>query len=454
MIYRTINPATEEILESFPTHSDLDSEKAMEGAVERFHQWRRVPLHRKTTLLGRLASLLERRAADLGRLMALEMGKPLDQGEAEAKKCALVCRYYAEDGPGFLAPSPRSSEGSVAEVRYEPLGPILAIMPWNFPFWQFFRFAAPALLAGNVILLKHARCTPRCAVSIEKLLLEAGFPEGTVRNLFLTHEQTDRIIADGRLRGVTLTGSTRAGRKVAEAAGRDLKSMVMELGGSDPFIVLEDADLHAAIQTGVVARCLNSGQSCIAAKRFLVQRKVFGRFRDGLVAGMSGQVMGDPFDEGVQIGPLARRDLRDYLAEQVDESLNGGARALCGGEVPKRRGWFYPATVLEGVKEGIPAADQELFGPVASVIPFDTEEEAIALANGTGYGLAASLWTGDLERARRLIPEVEAGAVFVNGMVKSDPRLPFGGVKLSGFGRELSREGILEFVNKKTVWIR
>lgn len=453
-MYRTVNPATEELIEEYTLHTDLDSEAALERAVQRHAQWRRRSVDQRAAMLSRVADLLEARSGEYASLMALEMGKPLDQGDAEAKKCARACRYYVEHGAAFLEPQPRSSDGSSAEVRYEPIGPVLAIMPWNFPFWQFFRFAAPALMAGNVVLLKHAPCTPRCALAIERLMLEAGFPEGAVQCLFLSNEQAARLIADERLRGVTLTGSTRAGRQVAQAAGRSLKFMVMELGGSDPFVVLEDADLDLSVRTAVAARCQNSGQSCIAAKRFLVHRALHKRFLEGLVEGMSSQKVGDPTDEDVQIGPLAREDLRERLATQVADTLASGARALCGGEPLKRRGWFYPPTVLTEVTEESPAFDEELFGPVATVIPFETEAQAIQLANGTPYGLGASLWTRDQERARRLIPEIEAGAVFINGMVKSDPGLPFGGVKQSGFGRELSREGMLEFVNTKTVWIR
>ncbi|HXI03494.1 MAG TPA: NAD-dependent succinate-semialdehyde dehydrogenase, partial [Candidatus Saccharimonadales bacterium] len=401
----------------------------------------------------RAAGLLEERSGEHAALMALEMGKPLAEGAAESRKCAAGCRYFAANAEAFLRPDPRECDGASAEVRHEPLGPILAIMPWNFPFWQFFRFAAPALMAGNVAILKHAPCTPRCALAIERLLLEAGFPQGVVRNLFLTDDQAARLIADDRLAGVTLTGSTRAASQVARSAGRSLKTMVMELGGSDPFIVLEDAEIDAAVATGVAARCQNGGQSCIAAKRFIVHRSLHDRFLEGLVAGMRSLKMGDPTDPEVRIGPLARRDLRDRLAEQVDRSVACGARVLCGGEVPAGKGWFYPPTVLTNVPEEAPACDEEIFGPVAPVFPFDTDEEALRLANATRYGLGASLWTRSRERAERMVPELEAGAVFINGMVRSDPRLPFGGVKRSGFGRELSREGLLEFVNVKTVWM-
>jgi succinate-semialdehyde dehydrogenase/glutarate-semialdehyde dehydrogenase len=454
MEYRTLNPATEELLQSFPLATDIEIERAIRSAWEAFEGWRDLSFASRSEPLLTAARMLEDGADDLGRLMAVEMGKPFAEGVAEAKKCALGCRYYAEHAAAHLRDDPRESDGSEAFVRYDPLGPVLAIMPWNFPFWQFFRFAAPALMAGNAVLLKHAPNTPRCARSIEALMREAGFPEGLVRSLFLSNEQAAAVIGDTRVRGVTLTGSTRAGREVAARAGGQLKTTVMELGGSDPFIVFDDADLGQAARVGVLARCQNSGQSCIAAKRFLVQRGVWDAFRERLVEAMRDRTVGDPFDPDVRIGPLARADLRDGLVRQVEASLAGGARALCGGKPLPGPGYFFPPTVLVGAEPGTPAADEELFGPVATLIPFEDEAEAVRLANRTAYGLGASLWTADVERARRLAGRIESGSVFVNGMVKSDPRLPFGGVKASGFGRELSREGILEFVNAKTVWIR
>jgi len=454
MSYRTLNPATGELVAEYREASPAEIEAAISGAERAWRDWRRRPIGERTALVARMGAALESQAGDLARLMALEMGKPLAEGEAEANKCAWVCRYYAENAEAFLAPEARPSDGSEAWLRFDPLGPILAIMPWNFPLWQFYRFAAPALSAGNVVLLKHARGTPACALRIEAIARECGFPEGAVRNLFLTRDQATAVIGDPRVRGVTLTGSTRAGREVAAAAGTHLKPMVLELGGSDPFIVFDDADLDETVGTAVKARCLNGGQSCIAAKRFLVQRGVFEAFRDRFVAGMRARVMGDPSDRSVDLGPLARQDLRETLAAQVDESRASGAEALCGGEVPGGPGFFYPPTVLAGGGAAEFAAREEFFGPVATLIPFDGEDEAVQIANAAPYGLGASLWTGDRARAGRLVPEIESGAVFVNGLVKSDPRLPFGGVKDSGFGRELGREGILEFVNAKTVWIR
>lgn len=453
MDYRTLDPTTGELIETFPPADQAQIDRKLALAAERFPAFHRSPFPERAGLLMRTAERLEEQADELARLMALEMGKTLAEGRAEAKKCAWACRFYAEHGEGFFAPQRAESDGSAAWVRFEPLGPILAIMPWNFPFWQVFRFAAPALALGNVVLLKHSSTTPQCALAIEKLLSEAGAPEGAFQNLFLSSEQAAEVIAHPAVRGVTLTGSTTAGREVAAAAGRALKPMVAELGGSDPFIVFADADLDAAIATAAKSRCLNNGQSCISAKRFLVERSVLKRFLDGFVATMERKPVGDPSTEGVEVGPLARQDLRDQLAQQVERSVAEGAEVLCGGRVPDGRGFFYPPTVLTGLDPESEVAQEEMFGPVAVVYPFEDEEQALALANGTPFGLGTSLWTSDRERIWRLVPRLECGSVFVNGLVKSDPRLPFGGVKDSGFGRELAREGMVEFANVKTVWI-
>jgi succinate-semialdehyde dehydrogenase/glutarate-semialdehyde dehydrogenase len=451
--FEAIDPTTEEVVSQHPTISDAGIERALERAVSAGPQWAALDLEERTRPLRAAADLLETEARDLALLMATEVGKRLAEGRSEAEKCAWGCRYYADKAAEFLAPAPRASDGSDAFVRYEPLGPILAIMPWNFPFWQFFRFAAPALAAGNTILLKHAPSTPGCAAQIERLLHDAGLPAGVVQNLYASHEQAERIIGDPRIRGVTLTGSTRAGRQVAAAAGRGLKPMVMELGGSDAFVVLDDADLEQAIQIAVRSRTLNNGQSCIAAKRFIVHDAVYDAFREGFVRAMDGLTLGDPRDEATLLGPLARADLRDTLAEQVERSVSAGARLLCGGTRRPGRGFFYPATVLEEPPDQSPAASEELFGPVAALFRAADDEAAVARANATVYGLGCSLWTANRLRAEALVPRLDAGSVFVNGLVKSDPRLPFGGIKQSGFGRELGREGMLEFVNVKTVWI-
>lgn len=454
MSYQTLNPATGKLVESYPLDTEAQVGRKLERASKSFGTFRRTSFAERAAMLTRCADLLESRADELARTMALEMGKVLAEGVGEAKKCAWVCRYYAAEGEGFQAPRRVESDGSEAWVHYEPLGPVLAIMPWNFPLWQVFRFVAPALALGNVALLKHAPSTPRCALAIESLLSEAGVPEAVFQNLFLSNEQAARVIADPAVRGVTITGSTGAGREVAATAGRALKPIVTELGGSDPFIVFADADLDAAIAAGVGSRCLNNGQSCIAAKRFLVEKAVMDEFLEAFVAAMEKKKVGDPCAEGTEIGPLARSDLRLQLAQQVERCVAQGAQVRCGGKMPEGAGFYYPPTVLTGLDPEAPAAKEEHFGPVAVVYPFDGEAEALALANGTSFGLGVSLWSEDRERVWRLIPQLETGSVFVNGFVKSDPRLPFGGVKDSGFGRELSSEGMLEFANIKTVWIR
>ena len=453
MLYRTINPTTEDEVACFDLHTDAAVGSMIEASARAFGAWRKIPVSQRARMLVGVADLLEQEAESLAELMAVEMGKPLLQGEAEARKSALACRFYADNAASFLESEPRVSDGSEAYVRIDPLGPILAVMPWNFPFWQFYRFAAPALAAGNTVLLKHSPNTPQCALAIVSLMRRAGFPPGVVQNLFLTNEQAAAVISDPRVRGVTLTGSTRAGKEVARMAGHCLKPAVMELGGSDPFVVFDDADVDLAARIGVEARCLNNGQSCIASKRFLLQRSIADAFLERFVGGMKERTVGDPIRPGTEIGPLARKDLVDHLARQIDLTVAAGARVLCGGSPAEGKGYFYPPTVLTDVPAGSPGSEEELFGPAATLTVFDDDREAVEIANATRYGLGASLWTPDLDRARRLIPEIEAGSVFVNGMVKSDPRLPFGGVKESGFGRELSREGMLEFVNLKTVWI-
>lgn len=451
--YQTLDPTTGELIESFPLATEGEIDAALSLAAKSFGDWRRLPFSSRAEVLSKAAERLEAQAGELALTAALEMGKTLAEGEAEVKKCAWACRFYAEKGEEFLRPVAAESDGSEAWVRYEPLGPVLAVMPWNFPFWQVFRFVAPALAAGNVAILKHASSTPRCALAIGRVLTEAGAPVGVFQNLFLSREQVAAVIGDRRLRGVTLTGSTRAGREVAAAAGKALKPMVMELGGSDPFIVFADADFDQAVKIAAQSRCLNAGQSCISAKRFLVEQQIFPRFRDAFVAAMEAKKVGDPRQRGVDLGPLARKDLREELARQVAAAKAEGARVLGGGEAPSGPGAFYPPTVLEGLDPHSPAAQEELFGPVAAIYSFANEAEALAIANATPYGLGTSLWTGDRERIDRLVPQIECGSIFVNGLVKSDPRLPFGGVKESGFGRELAAEGLREFTNVKTLWI-
>jgi succinate-semialdehyde dehydrogenase/glutarate-semialdehyde dehydrogenase len=400
------------------------------------------------------AAVLEERAGAYARLMAEEMGKPVRDGRAEARKCAWVCEHYAENAERFLADEPVETDARASFVAFRPLGVVLAVMPWNFPFWQVFRFAAPGLMAGNAGLLKHASNVPGCAQAIEEIFREAGFPEGLFRSLLVGSERVEALIEHPLVRAVTLTGSGPAGRAVAAAAGRKLKKTVLELGGSDPYLILEDADLDQAIETCVRSRLINSGQSCIAAKRFVVVEPVREAFERGFVERMAGAVVGDPLDEATEVGPQARTDLRDDLHRQVEETLALGARLLLGGEIPDRDGAWYPPTVLTEVKPASPGYEEELFGPVASIIPVADEVEAVQVANDTSFGLGAAVFTRDVERGRRIAAdELEAGACFVNGLVKSDPRLPFGGIRESGYGRELGVFGIREFVNVKSVWI-
>ena len=453
MSVQSINPATGEVLETFEETAPDALARILEGADAASRRWRRRPVTERAERLRAAARVLRERKDACARTMALEMGKPLAQGVAEAEKCAWVCDYYAEHATRMLADESRQTDASRSYVRFDAIGPVLAIMPWNFPFWQVFRFAAPALAAGNAGILKHAPNVFRCALEIEGVFREAGFPEGLFRAVLLSNEAAGRVIADARVRAVTLTGSDRAGSQVAEQAGRHLKKTVLELGGSDPFIVLEDADLARAATTAAEARLINSGQSCIAAKRFIVVERVADRFLERFTDEMRARKVGDPLDAATQVGPQARLDLRENLHRQVQESVQRGARLVLGGQLPAGRGAFYPPTVLVAVEPGMPAFDQETFGPVAAVIRAKDEADAIRLANASPYGLGASVWTADTQRGERVAGEIEAGSVFVNGLVKSDPRLPFGGVKRSGYGRELSEYGLREFVNVKTVWV-
>jgi len=453
MSIQSINPATGEILESFKETSGQELDRILTGAHAAFLQWREVPFARRAQRMREAAQTLRTRRAEYARTMTLEMGKPIVQGEAEVDKCAWVCEYYADHAEAFLAEQPRETEASRSYVRFDPLGPVLAVMPWNFPFWQVFRFAAPALMAGNAGILKHASNVPRSALAIQEVFREAGFPRGLFSTVLVGSSAVAGLIADPRIVAVTLTGSELAGSKVAEQAGHALKKTVLELGGSDPFIVLADADIGAAARTAADARLINSGQSCIAAKRFIVVEPVADQFLDRFLDELRSRRMGDPLVRGTQVGPQARLDLRDSLHEQVAESVKRGAKLLLGGEVPAGKGAFYPPTLLAAVDKGMPAFDEETFGPVAAVIRAKDAADAVRLANDSAFGLGASLWTQDRARAERMAAQIEAGSVFVNGVVKSDPSLPFGGIKRSGYGRELSEYGIREFVNIKSVWI-
>jgi succinate-semialdehyde dehydrogenase/glutarate-semialdehyde dehydrogenase len=451
---KSINPATGEILETFDEVSKEDLSSIIEAAGGAFGSWRETSFRERSTLMERAAGALRGKKEEFARMMALEMGKPIIQGRAEIEKCAWVCEYFAQKAVDFLKDEIIESDAGKSYVRFPPLGTVLAIMPWNFPFWQVFRFAAPALMAGNTGLLKHSNNASRCALSIEEIFREAGFPENVFRTLMIDIPMVEQVIVNPAVKAVTLTGSERAGREVAVKSGSVLKKTVLELGGSDPFIVLDDTDLPVCAGVAAQARAVNSGQSCIAAKRFIVAESVADNFLELFRENMENLVVGNPLREETQVGPQAREDLMLELHSQVRRSLEQGARLVIGGEPLDGPGFFYPPTILEEVRPGMAAFDEEVFGPVAAVTRVRDEDEAVETANQTPFGLGAAVWTGDLERGERLARRVEAGAVFVNSMVASDPRLPFGGIKASGYGRELSHYGIKEFVNIQTVYIK
>ena len=453
MAIESINPATGEMLERFPEATPDQIADVLAESHTTFQQWRRTTFAERSGLMRQAARILREDKARFGRTMALEMGKPIVQGEGEAEKCAWVCDYYADNAEAFLAAEPKATDGVKSFVRFDPLGPVLAIMPWNFPLWQVFRFAAPALMAGNTGVLKHASNVPRSALDIEEIFRRAGFPRGAFRTLLVGNAAVAGIIADPRIVATTLTGSEQAGIKVAEQSGRHLKKSVLELGGSDAFIVLADADIDKAAKVAADARLINSGQSCIAAKRFIVEAPAYDRFLQRFSAEMAARPVGDPLDRTTAVGPQARVDLRDSLHQQVEQSIKQGARLLLGGTIPTGKGAFYPPTILADCLPGVTAFDEETFGPVAALTRAENENEAIRLANSSPFGLGCSLWTNDRAKGEAMAAEIEAGDVHVNGQVKSDPRLPFGGIKRSGYGRELSEFGIREFVNVKSVWI-
>jgi succinate-semialdehyde dehydrogenase/glutarate-semialdehyde dehydrogenase len=450
----SINPATGETLRTFEPLAESEVERKLSRAASTYRSWRRTTFAERARLLLAAADILDNEKTEFGRIMTAEMGKTIKSARDEAVKCALGCRYYAENAERFLRDEQVAIEGGMSYVAYQPIGPVLAVMPWNFPFWQVFRFAAPALMAGNVGLLKHASNVPQCALAIEDIFRRAGFPEGAFQTLLIGSADVSRVIDDARVMAVTLTGSEPAGRQVASQAGRQIKKTVLELGGSDPFIVMPSANLQAAAATAVKARTINNGQSCIAAKRFIVAEAIAGDFEKRFVAGMQALKIGDPMDETVDVGPLATPQILEDLDKQVQKSVAAGAHVLTGGKRLNRPGNYYAPTVLAGIPENAPAYREELFGPVASLFRVPDLDAAISLANDSTFGLGASVWTNDDQERRRFIDDIEAGQVFVNGMTASDPRLPFGGVKASGYGRELSTFGIREFVNIKTVCIK
>jgi succinate-semialdehyde dehydrogenase / glutarate-semialdehyde dehydrogenase len=454
MAIATINPATAEMLRSFDPLTEMEIESKLERATEAFRFYRRMPFPERARLMIRAAEILETGSEDFGRLMTVEMGKPLRAAVEEVAKCGRACRYYAESAERFLADEAVTTNATRSFVHYQPIGPVLAIMPWNFPFWQVFRFAAPALMAGNVALLKHSSNVPQCALTIEEVFRRAGFPEGAFQSLLIGPDQVQRLLADSRVVAATLTGSEPAGSQVASIAGKHLKKTVLELGGSDPFIVMPSANLTDAVNAAVKARIINNGQSCIAAKRFIIAQEIADEFEHRFVQSMEMLKVGDPMDETTDIGPLATVGILAGLDEQVRRTVAAGARLLTGGKRLEGPGNYYAPTVLTDIPNTSPAYHEELFGPVASLFRVSNLEAAVRLANDTPFGLAASAWTNDKQEQDRLIDEIEAGLVFINDMVASDPRLPFGGVKRSGYGRELSAHGIREFVNIKTVWIQ
>ncbi len=454
MTFESVNPADGKTLKVFDTWDDARIEAALQQVSDATPQWSQTPLAERCDAMRRVAALLRDRSEDLARTMTLEMGKLIKESRTEVEKCAWVCDYYAEQANHFLADEHIPTDAGDSYVAYQPLGTVLAIMPWNFPIWQVFRFAAPALTGGNTGVLKHASNVPQCALAIEQIFADAGLPAGVFRTLMIGAGQVERVIADSRIHAVTLTGSEPAGRAVAACAGQNLKKTVLELGGSDAYIVLEDADMELTVNTAVTSRFLNAGQSCIAAKRFIVVDSIADNFVARFKARVEDLRPGDPLDEQTTLAPMARMDLRDELHRQVTRSIEQGADAVTGCEPHKGPGAYYLPSILDRVEAGMPAYDEELFGPVAAVIRAIDEDDALRIANGSRYGLGGSVWTADVHRGEVLARRVQAGAVFVNGLVKSDPRLPFGGIKASGYGRELSHHGLYEFLNAKTVWIK
>lgn len=450
---KAINPATNELIKEYKEHSDKDVKEILEKVDKEFLTWRETDFAHRSALMKKAAEVLHKKRDEYARTMTLEMGKAISESRAEVDKCAWVCEYYADNAEQFLADMEIKTDASRSFVTFQPLGTVLAVMPWNFPFWQVFRFAAPALMAGNTGVLKHASNVPGCALAIEEVFQEAGFPQNAFRTLLIGSSKVESVIKDERIEAVTLTGSEPAGIQVASTAGSVLKKTVLELGGSDPYIVLEDADMPACVETSARARMINNGQSCIAAKRFIVVESKLKEFEEAQTKIMESLKVGDPLDDDTQVGPMARQDLMEELDAQVQQSVKAGAKLLTGGGSMGLPGAFYHPTVLTNCKKGMKVVDEETFGPVSAIIPVKDAEEAIALANSSPFGLGGAVWSRDTEKALAVARRVETGAMFVNGMTKSDPRLPFGGIKRSGYGRELSVFGIREFVNIKTIWV-
>ena len=456
MAIQSINPLNGKIIKEYTEDSESVISTKIEKGHKAWEKWRQTSFEEKATLLRNAAKILKERKEKLAKLMAEEMGKPLKEGISEIEKCALVCKYYAGNGEKFLQDTQVKTDASKSYVSFQPIGVVLAVMPWNFPFWQVFRFVAPGLMAGNCGVLKHASNVPGCALAIEDVLKKAGFPNGVFQTLLVGSKAVEKIIANPLIKAVTLTGSTEAGKKVAKQAASHIKKTVLELGGSDPYIVLQDADLEKAAEICANSRLINNGQSCIAAKRFILVKKIEKEFTQLFKEKMAAKITGDPFKEGTDLGPMARKDLRDELHNQVKANINAGAKCILGGNIPEIPGdhAFYEPTILTGITKEMPAYNEEIFGPVASIITAKNTADAILIANDTSFGLGAAIFTKDIALGEKIAREdLQAGACFVNSFVKSDPRLPFGGVKESGYGRELGLYGIHEFVNVKTVWV-
>lgn len=451
MAYKSVNPYTQKVLGIYETLQDKELQQKLEKAEQKFLEWSVRPIKERAAILASVARLLDKQKSTHAAIITAEMGKPISQSIAEVEKCAWLCRYYAEHAENHLKPAGMKSTARESQVWFEPLGIIFAVMPWNFPYWQVFRYLAPNIMAGNTCLLKHASNVPQCADAMEKLFLQAGLPEDIFQNLFVDYRQSEIVIKHPRVAGVTLTGSNYAGYKIAELAGRYGKKTVLELGGSDPFIVFESADLEKAVNTGIIARFQNTGQSCIAAKRFFIQDKIFEDFTNRLTDKVKEQKTGDPMDPETNIGPIARKDLLLELEDQINRMVKEGSRIITGGRRIYPDKLLLEPTVITDLPPGSPINNEELFGPVLPLFPFRDEQEVVHLANHNPFGLGANVWTADPEQAKRVAHQLETGTVAINGMVKSEPNLPFGGVKASGYGRELSVFGIREFVNIKTV---
>ena len=452
---QSINPFNQEVIKDYKEHSQNEINHIIAEADTAFKGWCQTNFNERAVLLRNIASILKKNIEKYSNIMTMEMGKPIRESRVEIEKCAWVYEYYAENGEKFLSSIEVRTDASKSYITFQPLGVILAVMPWNFPFWQVFRFAAPTLMAGNVGILKHSSNVSGCALAIEKIFRDTGFPKNAFRTLLINSKKVASVIENPAVKAISLTGSTPVGKAVASKAGEMLKKTVLELGGSDPYIILEDADLQKAVNSCSISRLINTGQSCIAAKRFIVVESVLPKFQSLLIQNMQNVIMGDPFDESTNIGPMSRINLRDELHQQVVKSVELGAKLLLGGQIPLGKGAFYPPTILADVKPGMPAFDEELFGPVAAIVPAKDENDAIALANNSVFGLGAAVFTKDIARGKKIAAEkLEAGSCFVNDFVKSDPRLPFGGIKQSGYGRELSDFGIREFVNIKTVYVK